>query len=164
MRTFALALIISTLVIFGCSSGTQQPAQAAEPPLTPEQIALNKKGPYRATWKSEPELKDTMNAMMEDNAEALWNVQLDEHAPKTDDDWKKLEHSAITLEQLAKYLKEGHFAKNNPDWPKDSDVLLTIAQTMRKNVQEKKRDDLIDSGDALNQACTDCHNKYFEDN
>ena len=74
MRRTGLGLAATAVFLFGCSSGLQQASQ------TP--------GNYRATWKSVPELQDVMDAMVEVNAEILWNAALDEKAPKTGEDWE----------------------------------------------------------------------------
>lgn len=153
MRPLGLALTVTALFLLGCSSAPQQTAQQAS--QTP--------GNYRATWKSVPELQDVMDAMVEVNVEMLWNVGIEENAPKKDDDWHKLEHAAITLVETGKFIKSSHLAKDNPDWPKDADSFIASAEAARKAVQARNLEHLLTAGDALNEACLGCHNKYFED-
>ena len=153
MHTFRLTLIVTAIFLFGCSTSPQQQGQQAG--QTP--------GNYRATWKSVPELQDVMDAMVEMGAETLWNAALDEHAPKTGEDWEKLDHAAITLIHAGKYIKTSHLALNNPDWPQDSDKFIAVAEAARKAVKDKDLKTLVSTGDELNEVCANCHNKYFED-
>lgn len=150
MRYLSWALAGITLILAGCSGTGQQAAQ------TP--------GNYRATWKSVPELQEVMDAMVLESAQALWNVGADEYVPKNEEDWHKLEHAAITLIETAKFIKISHLAKDNPDWPRDSDKFITMAEAMRKAVEEKNLEKLLAAGDALyEESCLVCHNRYFED-
>ena len=149
MRRTGLGLAATAVFLFGCSSS---PPQASQTP-----------GNYRATWKSVPELQDVMDAMVEVNAEILWNAALDENAPKTGEDWEKLDHAAVSLIETGKLLKISQLAKDNPDWPKDADRFIAQAEAARKAVKDRNLPNLLSAGDEINEACTGCHNKYFED-
>jgi cytochrome c556 len=153
MRTIGLVLAAAAVFLLGCSGVPQEQAQESQQTL----------GNYRATWKSVPELQDVMDAMVEVNAEALWNVAIEEQAPKTGEDWEKLDHAAITLIETGKFLKVSDLAKDNPDWPQDADRFIAQAQAARNAVKEKNLEQLLEAGNEINEACTGCHNKYFED-
>ena len=155
MRTIGLFFAI-TMLLAGCSTAPQQQeAQQAEASSTP--------GNYRATWKSVPELQDVMDAMVEVNAEILWNVAIEEKAPKNIDDWEALDHAAVTLIETGKFLKVSNLAKENPDWPKDADTFISTVEAARAAVKQRNLEGLLKAGDNINEACTGCHNKYFED-
>ena len=156
MRTIGICFAVTALFFAGCSNAPQQQGtQQAEASSTP--------GNYRATWKSVPELQDVMDAMIEVNAEALWNVAIEEMAPKNVDDWEKLDHAAVTLIETGKFLKVSNLAKDNPDWPKDADTFIAHVEAARAAVKERNLEKLLKAGDEINEACTGCHNKYFED-
>ena len=154
MRTIGFVLVVTAGFLWGCSNAPKQ-AAAQQATQTP--------GNYRATWKSVPELQDVMDAMVEVNAETLWNVAIDAQAPKTGEDWEKLDHAAVALIETGKLLKVSDLAKQNPDWPKDADRLIAHAQEARKAVQDRNLQGLLSAGDDINEACTTCHNRYFED-
>jgi cytochrome c556 len=90
-------------------------------------------------------------------------VALDEYVPKNGEDWEKLDHAAVTLIQTGKLLKISNVAKDNPDWPKDADRLIAQVEAARAAVKERNLENLLKAGDEINEACTGCHNKYFED-
>ena len=155
MRTIGLFVAV-TMLMAGCSSAPQQQeAHQAEASSTP--------GNYRATWKSVPELQDVMDAMVEVNAEILWNVAIEEKAPKNIDDWEALDHAAVTLIETGKFLKVSNLAKDNPDWPKDADTFIATVEAARAAVKQRNLEGLLRAGDFINEACSGCHNKYFED-
>src|SRR5262245_34985473 len=105
MRTMVVLLAVTGSCLLGCAKLSRQ-AAADDNSQTP--------GNYRATWKSEPELQDVMDAMVEVNAEALWNAAIDDKAPKSVDDWEALDHAAVALAETGKFLKISDLAKKNP--------------------------------------------------
>ena len=156
MRTIEICLAVIVMLLTGCSNAPQQQdAQQAQDPETP--------GSYRATWTSVPELQDVMDAMVEVNAETLWNVAIEDQAPKSADDWEKLDHAAVTLIETGKLLKVSNLAKQNPDWPKDADAFIATVEQARAAVKNKNLENLLSAGNDMNEACTNCHNRYFED-
>jgi PBP1b-binding outer membrane lipoprotein LpoB len=149
MRLFGITLIVITLLLTGCSAAPEQKAEDKAPAGPP------------ATFVSDPDLKDVMAAMIEMDAETIWNIGLDENAPKADEDWKKYEHAAIGLVQTSKLLMTSHLAKDQGKWKEESQKLVDTASVIRKAVNEKNRDAVIEAGNKMNDDCSSCHKLYF---
>jgi PBP1b-binding outer membrane lipoprotein LpoB len=149
MRLFGITLIAVTLLLSNCSTAPEQKAETKAPAGPP------------ATFVSDPDLKDVMAAMIEMDAETIWNIGLDENAPKTDEDWKKYEHAAIGLVQTSKLLMTSHLAKDQGKWKEESQKLVDTASVIRKAVNEKNRDAVIEAGNKMNDDCSSCHKLYF---
>src|SRR5262249_22084883 len=112
-----------------------------------------------------------------------------ERLPRTDDDWKQVRRSAIRLVEASNLLliSPRHVAKpgeksENPGIelePEQMEVLVNqdkqtfyeragklhdAAMVMLKAIDEKNAEALLDSGDQLDQACENCHLKYWYPN
>jgi 23S rRNA pseudoU1915 N3-methylase RlmH len=148
MHKFKLVFTLIVLVSAGCGSAPQ--TEATETETAP------------AKFVSVPELKELMATKVELAAEAIWNAALDESAPKTDADWKKLEEAAAALAENGKSLMTSNLAKDQGKWKEESQKLIDIAEVSRKAIAEKNRDALVDAGNKMNDAvCVSCHMIYF---
>jgi cytochrome c556 len=149
MRLFGITLIVITLLLSACSTAPEQKMEEKAPAGPP------------AKFVSDPDLKDVMAAMIEMDAETVWNIGLDENAPKTDEDWKKFEYAAIGLVQTTKLLMTSHLAKDQGKWKEESQKLLDTALVIQKAVREKNRDAVMEAGNKMNDDCSSCHKLYF---
>src|SRR5262245_22866852 len=97
MRMVGITIILSALLLFGCSSAPQQ----QQPAQTPAAQAPGQKPEF----VSVPELKDVMEAMVMEQADVLWKVSGPEDAPKDDDGWHKIDHAAVAMIETMKLIK-----------------------------------------------------------
>ena len=149
MLKSGLVLILFTLA-FGCAS------------TPPAEEKKEEEAPAPAKFVSVPELKELMAKKVEIAAEAIWNAALDESAPKTDADWKKLDDAAVELAETGKSIMTSNLAKDQGKWKEESQKMIDMAEVSRKAIKEKNRDALIDAGNRMNdEVCVSCHKIYF---
>jgi len=175
MRTFHWLLLvgISLLVAAACSRS----ASPRESPLRPTST-----------------IKDIMDSMVDPSADYLWDSVAtiitkkgtDERQPRTEDDWKKVRRSAITLIEATNALViEGrHVARpgeksENPGIELGPEEIQKVIDDDRASfikfahglhdagtealaaIDAKSPAKLSDAGEAIDTACENCHLKYW---
>ena len=175
MRTFHWLLLpgVAALLVAACNS-TPPPAET----------------PLRVTAT----IKDIMDSEVDPNADILWEsvativsaAGTEERRPKTDEDWKKVRRSAITLveatnlllmpgrhvalageksenpgielepEQMEKLMKE-----DPASFVKLAHALHDAAMVALKAIDGKNAEGLLDAGETIDTACENCHLKYW---
>jgi hypothetical protein len=181
-RTFHWLFLIgaSLLVVGACSSQPPPPAPAntqTEP-----------------TFRPTSTIKDIMDSMVDPSADFLWDSVAtiitkkgtDERQPRSDDDWKKVRRSAITLIEATNALViEGrHVAKpgeksENPGIELGPEEIQKVIDDDRASfikfahglhdagtealaaIDAKSPAKLSDAGEAIDTACENCHLKYW---
>ena len=82
--------------------------------------------------------------------------------PETDEDWEAIEHGAITLAESANLMMMPGRAKDWGDWRRFSHDLHNAAREAERAAFNKNVDDVLQAGDRVYQACTNCHAKYLK--
>ena len=144
--------------------------------------------------KSVATLQDLMAGQVMPAADALWaatGVTSDEtgvhdNAPKTDDDWKKLRHSAVTLIEACNLMLSERRKIAPVELPpdptsnslgsKDIDRLLdtnwsgftgfvvalrSVGETLLKAVDARDLDAISDAGGTMDGVCESCHKVFW---
>ena len=145
-RTVALTLALITL---GCSEAPPPP-----PPAPPFRAVLD--------------LKQFMLLVIDPAADGVWdsvktivtNKGTQEIAPKTDDDWKKVESSAATVAEAANLLMLDGRAKDAKDWMAAARRLTDSAEQALKAARAKDPAAVFDAGGVMYEACRGCHRRY----
>jgi cytochrome c556 len=186
MRRFLLLLTgILLLLVSACSATDKAPAATAataqpQPEFKPE-----------ATIKDimDALVDPSADELWESVATTVDAKGMHERVPRTDEDWKNVRRSAIRLVEASNLLQifPRHVAKpgeksENPGIelePEQMEVLVNqdratffqrahalhdAAMVMMKAIDEKNAEALLDSGDQLDQACENCHLKYWYPN
>ena len=182
MRTHYLFMIaILFLVLAGCSAQPQPQQQTPPPP------------PFRPTAT----IKDIMDSVVDPNADFIWESiattvsakGIEEKQPHTEEEWKAVRRSAVTLLEASNLLlvPDRHVAKpgeksENPGielGPEEIEVLINqdratfIERALKlhdsvvpalKAIDEKNPEALLAAGDLIDQACEGCHLKYWYPN
>jgi hypothetical protein len=147
-----------------------------------------------SSYRTTSTIKDIMDSVIDPSADFVWDsVQVvatlqgtEEHAPKTDDDWKAVRRHAISLVEASNLLimpgrriaKPGEKADDpNVDLPPeeiqrlvdaDRDAWVRLAlglhdaasQTLAA-VDSRDVKALLAAGEVLDEACESCHKKYW---
>ena len=182
LRTFHLLALagVSLLVAAACSAPAPAPAAKKEPPFR-----------KTATIK---DIMDSMvdpsaDFLWESVATIVTRKGTEERRPRTDDEWKAVRRAAITLVEATNLLimdgravaKPGEKSENpgielepeqmevlvNQDkatFYQSANKLHDAAMVMLKAIDSKDAEALLDSGDGLDQACENCHLKYWYPN
>ena len=182
MRTHYLFMIATLfLVLAGCSAQPEPQPQTPPPP------------PFRPTAT----IKDIMDSVVDPNADFIWESiattvsakGIEEKQPHTEEEWKAVRRSAVTLLEASNLLlvPDRHVAKpgeksENPGielGPEEIEVLINqdratfIERALKlhdsvvpalKAIDEKNPEALLAAGDLIDQACEGCHLKYWYPN
>lgn len=135
-----------------------------------------------------------MNSVIDPNVDVVWNaVKTDidhgkqiEHAPKTDDDWAMVRHSAITVAEGANLLMMPDRAvappgagslspgielapdqiralidKNPAGFAQFARSLQDSLQPALNAIDKKDALGLFEAGDKIDEVCESCHQTYW---
>jgi hypothetical protein len=142
-------------------------------------------------------VKEIMQGIVDPSADVLWEsvatsitaAGVEEKAPKTDDEWAVVQHSALMLAEAASLLKMEGRAIARPDeantksgsdapeltpaeiqakvdrdwslWLKYADRLQEVAIKAWRVTNARDVNGVVEVGDALDKACERCHLQYW---
>jgi hypothetical protein len=155
-----------------------------EPPPEPQ---------YRLTAT----VKDIMDSMVDPVADVIWNSVatiitkegVEERAPRTDEEWARVRHAAVTIAEATNLLlmpgreiaRPGEKSENpgielepeeiaklirqNPDnWVRRVAALHASSVETLSAIDKKDVAGLVDAGEKLDQACERCHLDHWYPN
>ena len=113
-------------------------------------------------------VKQIMKGIVAPAATAVFNsvsstvtaTGVEEKAPATDAEWESLGNSAAALIESGNLLLMGSRAVDKGDWVKYSLELIESGKAALKATQAKSAEQVLASGDKVNQSCDNCHRKY----
>lgn len=85
---------------------------------------------------------------------------IEERAPKTDQEWEAVGNNAAALVESGNLLMMGDRAVDTGDWTKISRALIDAGTVALKAIEAKNAEALLASGEAINESCDNCHEKY----
>ena len=142
-------------------------------------------------------VKELMKGIVDPNSAALWDAVGSEDtpngtvekAPKTDEDWTKLEYNALVLAEVADLLKtpgrrmsrpEEANSKSQPDapeltptqmkdkvdrdpaaWASKADAFRATAVKAMAAARGHDKDAILEVGSEIDSACESCHKVYW---
>jgi hypothetical protein len=83
-----------------------------------------------------------------------------ENQPRTDAEWARVGANAVALIESANMLLIGNRAVDQGDWVKMAKAMADAGQIALKATEAKKPEGILDAGEAINQTCDNCHQKY----
>jgi len=173
--------IYSTLIAAGAATLLCTGCKAPEPPKEPE-------------LKLTSPIRDIMASMVMPSADVLWNAVstnvtangTEEKAPKTEEEWKAVRGSAVTIMEasdlivipgrhvaapgdkeqdpkvnLAPEKIEAMINGDRASWVKMAHDLHDSVLPALKAIEAKDAMALSDAGAGVDKACEDCHLKYW---
>jgi hypothetical protein len=179
--TSAVVLCAMTLLV-GCS----KPAPQAPPSAAATATAT----PYHPVAS----IREVMNSVIDPNVDVVWNaVKTDidhgkpiEHAPKTDDEWAAVRHSAMTVSEGANLLMMPGRAvappgagslspgielapdqvralidKSPSGWNQFARSLQDSLQPALDAIDKKDTQALFEAGDKIDEVCESCHQVFW---
>ena len=186
MRNVLVLVSLALSAVSACSRQAPAPAAApasaatAETPMVPVGT-----------------VKDVMKGIVDPTSKVLWDAVstesgpkgLVEKAPKTDEEWAVVEHSALSLAEAANLLKvpgrhmslpEQVNAKSQPDapeltpaqieekvnkdrgaWDAKVDALRVTAAKALTAARAHDTDGILNVGEEIDNACESCHKVYW---
>jgi hypothetical protein len=85
---------------------------------------------------------------------------IEEKAPETDADWEALGNSAAALIESGNLLLMGNRVVDKGDWITYTRALIESGKAALKATQAKSAEQILSSGEKVNESCDGCHRKY----
>ena len=187
MRRVNSVLVLMSLVFagsflvgqIGCAQPAPPPAAASSPVVPVGTV------------------KEIMKSIVDPSSAAIWDAVgtesgpkgVVEKAPKTDEEWAKLESSGLMLAEVANLLKmqgrhvakaEEANTKSQPDapeltpvqieekinkdraaWEKKADALQQTSVKVLAAIRARDKDGVLNVGEEIDNACESCHLVYW---
>ena len=139
-------------VIAGARATRRAPAmETAQAALTPvasvKQIMKGVVGPAAA-------------AVFNSVGSTITAAGIENKAPRTDEEWEQVGNSAAALIESGNLLQLGTRAVDTGDWVKMSQALIAASQVALRATEARNADELLASGEAINESCDNCHRRY----
>jgi hypothetical protein len=184
VRAVLPALAAASLA-FGCTGGgdhRDEPVAEAGKPASPF--------PFRPRAT----IAEIMDGIVDPAADVLWDATavyiteegIDDHSPKNDDEWHKVEHAGITLAEATNLLlvpgrrvdapgavSEAPGQELNPDdiaklieaepevWAGFAHALDDVVQEAQQAVERRDVEALTEIGGTLDEVCESCHQHFW---
>jgi hypothetical protein len=85
-----------------------------------------------------------------------------EIAPRTDEDWQRVEDGAAMLVESGNLLMIGKRVDDQGDWIPLTQAFVAASRQALEAARIRKQDALESSFDAIYESCERCHLKYFK--
>src|ERR1041385_3991344 len=160
MRTPLSLFVVSALlfvfgvgfVVVGAREARRAPPAAAESPKVMP-IASTKQIMYGI-------VSPTSNAIFQSVQTNVTRAGVEEIFPKNDEEWALLGAQAASLAEAGNMLMTDGRAIDRGDGVKMSQAMVDAAKQTLQAVADKKPDAVLQSGEAVNMSCDNCHQRY----
>jgi len=156
----ALAFSVGICLFIGCTApANQQPASSVPPAQPVTQLPPWPQGPPVS-------INAEMVSFVDHAGHALWDVEGEGKAPKTDDDWVSVEDHATQLAAAGSLIMLPGTGVNDktlteqPDWQKWARALSDGGVAAIKASQVKDFQALVVANGQLVEACEGCHKRF----
>jgi hypothetical protein len=149
-----LSLAAGTVWLAGCSAPAEPPAPApaveTTPAVPPPQVSINAE----------------MVSFVDHAGHALWDVEREGKAPKTDADWANVEEHATQLAAGGNLIMLGGGGPNDlvwaqsPLWRQWARALSDAGMAAIAASHDKNFDALVAANGRLVEACEGCHQEF----
>jgi hypothetical protein len=83
-----------------------------------------------------------------------------EKAPHTDNEWEAVGDDAAALIESGNLILMNGRAVDQGDWVRMSQAMIDAGKIVLRAAQTKSPDKVFESGEAVNESCDNCHQKY----
>jgi hypothetical protein len=131
-------------------------------------VLLNSCAP-KPPFKPVASIKQLMESTVHPSAEVVFDSVgtiisasgTEEIAPKNDEQWATVQHSALTLAEAGNLLMMPGRAKQDGEWMKLAQGLVDVGMIAHKAAQAKNAEALFEAGGQIYEACLRCHSRYW---
>jgi len=153
-RRLGLFFGLIALLLYGCNPSVEQPqgAQQGSPqaPAVPPKVSVNA----------------IMVALVDHAGHELWDVEKEGGAPKTDAQWREVEHHATQLAAAGTLIALGGTGQadpgwaQSPDWKQHSQALSDAGLAALNAARSKNLEALVKANGQLVEVCEACHKEF----
>ncbi len=157
---FHVALVagLGALLLYGCNRGVEPQPQAVQqsapaPLAVPPVLSIN----------------ELMVDWIDHSGHELWDAERDEHAPKTDADWRRIDRHATQLAASGTLVALGGTGQADPGWAasplwkKYSQELTNAGKAAQAAARNKNLEALVTANGNLVESCQACHDEFKPD-
>jgi hypothetical protein len=83
-----------------------------------------------------------------------------EKAPHTDAEWEAVGDDAAALIESGNLILMNGRAIDRGDWVRMSQAMIDAGKVVLRAAEAKSADKVFESGEAVNESCDNCHQKY----
>jgi hypothetical protein len=135
-------------VLAGVRNGAQAAAPATKPLATVREIMFGMIGPASTT------VYESVSIIV--SAEGVV-----ENYPRTDREWDVVAASAAAIAEAGGLLLVDTRKPDDDRWPKLTQAMIDASLVSKKAADGRDKDALLESGEALNASCDNCHRIYI---
>jgi hypothetical protein len=158
-RTRGLGLFfgVSALLVYGCNTSVEQPQ------------AVQQASPQAPAVSPAVSVNALMVALVDHASHELWDVEKEGRAPKTDAQWREVEHHATQLAGSGTLVAVGGTGQadsgwaQSPDWKKYSQQLNDVGVAALGAARDKNLEALVKANSQLVDVCESCHKQFKPD-
>jgi hypothetical protein len=126
-------------------------------------------GPAPPPYKPVADVKQLMQGIVDPSADVVWDSvatiftkdHVEERRPRTDEEWAHVRNHAMILTEAGNLLMMPTRAKDGDQWMKMSQDLIDTAAIALRAAEGRNVDALLDVGGRIDEACENCHKKYW---
>ena len=157
--TLTLSFGAAALLLVGCGSGSQPPAQPAQ---TAQPVVTSTPPPSGPPVSINAE----MVSIVDHAGHALWEVEREGKAPKTQEDWELVAEHAIQITAAGTLITLPGTGPNDltltqqADWKKWARAMSDAGLAAFKASENKDLKALVAANSQLVESCEGCHKQY----
>jgi cytochrome c556 len=126
-------------------------------------------GPEPPPFKPVADIKQLMQGIVDPSADVVWDSVkttftkdgMDEHQPRTEAEWANVRNHAMMLSEAGNLLMMPPRAKDGGEWMTRAQELIDTASVALRAAEAKNVDQLYLVGGLIDEACENCHKKYW---
>lgn len=152
------SLAVASLLFLGALTLQQCQSRAGDEPRAGD----------RLPFKPVATVDQVMDGIVIPSSQALFDAIVYSNgelisAPKTDDDWFRLQMHGLAVAEAGNLLMMAPRARDNGEWMRLSAALVDQGVAAAKAAEAKDLDALFEAGGPLYEACLHCHERYISE-
>jgi len=126
-------------------------------------------GPAPPPFKPVADVKQLMQGIVDPSADVVWESVatiftkegVEDRRPHTKEEWENVRNHAMMLTEAGNLLMMAPRAKDGGDWMKMAQDLVDTSAIALRAAEARNVDGLYDVGGRIDEACENCHKKYW---
>lgn len=120
-------------------------------------------------FKPVADVKQLMQGVVDPSADVVWGAVatfftkagMEERQPRNEAEWANVRNNAMVLAEAGNLLMMPPRAKDGGEWMKRAQELVDTAAVALRAAEAKNVDQLYSVGGEIDEACENCHKKYW---
>jgi hypothetical protein len=126
-------------------------------------------GPQPPPYKPVADVKGLMQGIVDPASDVVWESVatiftkegVEERQPRTKEEWERVRSGAMMLTEAGNLLMMPPRAKDGGEWMKRAQELVDTGAVALRAAESKNVEELYRIGGVIDEACENCHKKYW---